>query len=93
MQTLRIVAGVVAVKLLAKTLQTAKNRHRAMDKNHCPLEGASSGSPVMILLGISQHLRLSKRGSKTGLVINAPAKYAANYSFFCFKYIFLINSW
>ena len=34
-------------------------------------------------------LRLSKRGSKTGLVINAPAKYAANYSFFCIKYIFL----
>ena len=34
-------------------------------------------------------LRLSKRGSRTGLVINAPAKYAANYSFFCIKYIFL----
>ena len=43
------------------------------------LEGVSYGSPVMILLGISQHLRLSKRGSTTGLVINAPAKYAANY--------------
>ena len=47
----------------------------------------------MILLKISQHLRLSKRGSKTGLVINAPAKYAANYSFLCIKYIFLVNSW
>ena len=23
----------------------------------------------------------------------APAKYAANYSFFCRKYIFLVNSW
>ena len=64
-----------------------------MDKNCCPLEGASSGTPLMILLKISQHLRLSKRGSKIGQVINAPAKYAANYSFFCIKYIFLVNSW
>ena len=64
-----------------------------MDKNRCPLEGASSRTPLMILLKISQHLRLSKRGSKTGLVINAPAKYATNYSFFCIKYIFHVNSW
>ena len=41
---------------------------------------------------ISQSLRLTKRGSKTGLVINAPVKYAANYSFFCIKCIFLVNS-
>ena len=54
----------------------------------CPLEGASSGTPLMILLKISQHLRLSKRGSKTGLVINAPAKYAANYSFLLYKVYF-----
>ena len=47
------------------------------DQNRCPLEGASSGTPLMILLKISQHLQLSKRGSKTWLVINAPAKYAA----------------
>ena len=39
---------------------------------------------------ISQYLRLSKRGSKTGLVMNALAKYAANYSFFCIKYIFFL---
>ena len=64
-----------------------------MDKNRSPLEGASSGTPLMILLKISQHLRLSERGSKTGLVIDAPAKYVANYSFFCIKYIFLVNSW
>ena len=63
-----------------------------MDKNRCPLEGASSGTPLVILLKISQHLQLSKRGLNTGLVINAPAKYAANYSFFCIKYIFLVNS-
>ena len=76
-----------------KSLQTAKNKDRAMDRNRCPLEGASFGTPLMILLEISQHLQLSKRGSKTGLVINAPAKYAANYSFFCIKYIFLVNGW
>ena len=64
-----------------------------MDKNHCPLEGASSETPLMMLLKISQHLLLSKRGSKTGMVINAAAKYAANYSFFCIKYNFLLNSW
>ena len=63
-----------------------------MDKNYCPLEGASSGTPLMILLKISQHSRLSKRGSKVGLVINAPAKYATKYSFFCIKYNFLVNS-
>ena len=50
-------------------------------------------SLLMILLKISQHLQLSQRGSKTGLVINAPVKYAANYSFFCIKYIFLVTSW
>ena len=65
-----------------------------MDKNRCPLEGASSGTPLMILSKISQHLQLSKRGSKAGLVvINAPAKYAATYSVFSIKYIFLVNSW
>ena len=64
-----------------------------MDNNRCPLKGASSGTPLMILLKIRQHLQLSKRGSKTGLVMNAPAKYAANYSFFSIKYIYLVNSW
>ena len=56
-----------------------------MGKSHCPLEGASSGTVLMILLKISQHL--TKRGSKTGVVINAPAKYAANY-FYCIKFSF-----
>ena len=40
---------------------------------------------------MSQHFRLSKRGSKAGLVMNAPAKYAPN---FCITYIFSsVNSW
>ena len=65
-----------------------------MGKNHCPLEGASSGTPLMIATIKNQPtLAAFKRGSKTGLVINAPAKYAANDSFFCIKYIFLVNSW
>ena len=64
-----------------------------MDKNRCPFKVASSGKPLMIPLKISQHLQLSKRGSKTGLVINAPAQYVTNYSFFCSKYIFLVHSW
>ena len=49
---------------------------RAMGKNQYPLEEASYGK-------ISQHLQLSKRGSKTGLVINAPAKFAANFYIKC----------
>ena len=45
----------------------------------------------MIASKMSQHFRLSKRGSKIGLVINTPAKYVAN--FFSF-YIFLsVNCW
>ena len=40
---------------------------------------------------MSQHFWLSKRGSKSGLVINAPLKYTAN---FCIMYIFsAVNSW
>ena len=40
---------------------------------------------------MSQHFWLSKRGSLTRLVINAPVKYAAN---FCIMYIFsAVNGW
>ena len=55
-----------------------------VNKNRCPLEGASSGTPLMILL------QLSKRGSKTGLVINAPAKYAATFILFFVLSIFFL---
>ena len=45
----------------------------------------------MIASKMSQHYWLSKKVSKTGLVINAPVKYAAN---FCIMYIFsVVNSW
>ena len=44
----------------------------------------------MIVSKMSQHFRLSKRGSKTGLVIIAPAKYAAN---FLYNVYFFVNSW
>ena len=56
-----------------------------MGKNHYHLEGVYSGTPYMIASKMNQHFWLSKRGSKTGLVINAPVKYAAK---FCIMYIF-----
>ena len=40
----------------------------------------------MIKLEMSHHLRLPKKGSKSGLAMNVAAKYAAK---FCIKYIFL----
>ena len=59
-----------------------------MGKNHCPLEGASSETPLMILFKISQHSRLSKGGSKTGLVMNVPVRYATNHSFLLYEVYF-----
>ena len=44
----------------------------------------------MIVSKMNQHFRLSKRGCKSGLVINALAKYAAN---FFVQRIFFVNSW
>ena len=35
-----------------------------------------------------EHFRPSKRGSKIGLVISAPAKYVVNFNFDFIKYIF-----
>ena len=54
-------------------------RHRIIGKNHCPLEGAYFGIPLMTVLKMNQPLRLSIRRSQTGLVINAPTNCTANF--------------